>query len=90
MSNLRSIATQPKVTLAEGLRAIAAALDAGELKEPPYALLVFGISADDDPMNIVPLGQRLPGDIEMVGMLTVAASAVGFGEQGEPMPVPVP
>lgn len=88
MSNIREIKSNNMPTLAEGLRGIATAIENGTLREPPYALLVFGLREEDPQMQIIPLGQRMPGSVESVGMLTMAASAVGFGEQGETLPIP--
>lgn len=80
MTNVRELTLPKSATVAEGLRAIAKALDSGELKEPPYALVVFGVTEEDMQLNVLPVGRRVPGNVETVGMLTVAASAVGFGE----------
>lgn len=88
MSNVREIKRNDLPTLAEGLRAIATALDNGTLNEPPYALLVFGLRDEDSALQIMPLGRRMPGSIETVGMLTLAASSVGFGETAPPMLLP--
>jgi len=89
MSNIRELKTQPAQTAAEGLRAIAKALESGELKEPPYALVVFGFDQEDTMLNVIPVGRRPPNSVETVGMLTIAASAVGFGEAGEPSMLPI-
>lgn len=89
MTNVRELTLPKSATVAEGLRAIADALDAGDIKEPPYALVVFGVTEEDMQLNVLPVGRRLPGNIETVGMLTVAAGAVGFGEAVEVAPLPI-
>lgn len=80
MSNIINLARPETATVAEGLRAIAEALERGDLIEPPYALVVFGIADTDPNIQIMPVGGRLPGVIESVGMLTMAAGAAAFGE----------
>lgn len=89
MSNIRELKTQQNATTAEGLRAIATALENGDLKEPPYALVVFGFSDEDIELNVIPVGKRPPNQTETVGMLSIAASAVGFGETTAPRMLPV-
>lgn len=89
MSNVRELKQPASASVAEGLRAIAKALDEGTLREPPYALLVFGIDDKDPHLNVLPVGRRLPGSVETVGMLTLASGAVGFGEVDELPPIPI-
>lgn len=89
MSNIRELKASQNPTTAEGLRAIATALESGDLKEPPYALVVFGFSDEDTQLNVIPVGKRPPNQTETVGMLTIAAGAVGFGEASVAQMLPV-
>lgn len=80
MSNVHTLKPVEKQTVAEGLRAIATGLENGTLEEPPFALVVFGIDKDSPALNIIPVGPHSPNELEAVGMLSMAAQAVSFGE----------
>lgn len=80
MSNIREFKQVDKQTVVEGLRAIIAGLENGTLEEPPFALLVFGIDANSPGLNVIPVGAHMPNELETVGMLSMAAQAVSFGE----------
>lgn len=90
MSNIREFKTVDKQTVVEGLRAIVTGLENGTLQEPPFALLVFGINQQSPELNIIPVGAHRPSELETIGMLTMAAQAVSFGEVENVADLPIP
>lgn len=89
MSNIREFKQAEKQTVVDGLRAIITGLENGTLEEPPFALVVFGIDKDSPALNVVPVGAHTPNDLETVGMLSMAAQAVSFGEAETVATLPV-
>ena len=90
MSKIREIRAVEKQTMVAGLRAVITALENGTLEEPPFALLVFGINRDSPNLNVIPVGAHRPNDLETIGMLSMAAQAVSFGEAETTAELPVP